>query len=126
MTGPLPGEEEQRKPGLGLKWSCYECGAKFYDLNKPEPVCPKCGTDQRNRPKRSPGAPAPAPAASSESRRPAAAPMSRLLAEEEEAAVEEPLEEEEESSATELDISELEEGAGYLGEDRGFEDEDSD
>jgi uncharacterized protein FYDLN len=36
---------------LGTKWNCFKCGARFYDLNKPEPLCPKCGTDQRQRPK---------------------------------------------------------------------------
>ena len=39
------------KARLGAKHVCYKCGAKFYDLNKPEPICPKCGTDQRTRPK---------------------------------------------------------------------------
>ena len=34
-------------PDLGTKYECVECGAKFYDLGKPEPICPKCGTDQR-------------------------------------------------------------------------------
>lgn len=33
-------------PDLGTKHECTECGAKFYDLNKPEPTCPKCGTVQ--------------------------------------------------------------------------------
>lgn len=32
---------------LGNKFVCFKCGTKFYDLKKPEPVCPKCGTDQR-------------------------------------------------------------------------------
>ncbi len=32
---------------LGNKFVCFKCGAKFYDLKKPDPVCPKCGTDQR-------------------------------------------------------------------------------
>jgi predicted nucleic acid-binding Zn-ribbon protein len=32
---------------LGKKYECAECGAKFYDLGKPEPICPKCGTNQR-------------------------------------------------------------------------------
>ncbi len=32
---------------LGTKYICYKCGTKFYDLKKPDPVCPKCGTDQR-------------------------------------------------------------------------------
>lgn len=29
---------------LGKKHECSECGAKFYDLGKPDPVCPRCGT----------------------------------------------------------------------------------
>ncbi len=32
---------------LGNKFVCFKCGTKFYDLKKPDPVCPKCGTDQR-------------------------------------------------------------------------------
>jgi uncharacterized protein (TIGR02300 family) len=32
---------------------CFKCGSKFYDLNRPDPVCPKCGADQRERPKQS-------------------------------------------------------------------------
>ncbi len=35
---------------LGTKHSCYKCGTKFYDLKKPEPICPKCGADQRESP----------------------------------------------------------------------------
>jgi uncharacterized protein (TIGR02300 family) len=34
---------------LGTKFICFKCGAKFYDLKKPDPVCPKCGTDQREQ-----------------------------------------------------------------------------
>ena len=34
-------------PELGKKYECAECGTKFYDLGKPEPICPKCGTNQR-------------------------------------------------------------------------------
>jgi hypothetical protein len=48
----------QRTPGvpppssrLGTKWECFSCGAKFYDLNKPEPLCPKCEANQLERPK---------------------------------------------------------------------------
>jgi uncharacterized protein (TIGR02300 family) len=44
------------KARLGAKHVCFKCGAKFYDLNKPEPICPKCGTDQRTRPKLEPKA----------------------------------------------------------------------
>ncbi len=35
---------------LGQKHTCFECGIKFYDLEKPAPVCPKCGVDQRLAP----------------------------------------------------------------------------
>ena len=35
-------------PELGKKYTCYSCHTKFYDLGKPEPLCPKCGTDQRD------------------------------------------------------------------------------
>ena len=31
---------------LGRKFSCAECGAKFYDLGKERAVCPRCGADQ--------------------------------------------------------------------------------
>lgn len=32
---------------LGNKHVCFKCAAKFYDLKKPDPLCPKCGADQR-------------------------------------------------------------------------------
>lgn len=32
---------------LGNKHVCFKCSAKFYDLKKPDPICPKCGADQR-------------------------------------------------------------------------------
>ncbi len=35
---------------LGAKYVCFKCSTKFYDLKKPDPVCPKCGTDQRASP----------------------------------------------------------------------------
>ena len=35
---------------LGTKHACFKCGTKFYDLKKPEPLCPKCGADQRESP----------------------------------------------------------------------------
>jgi len=42
---------------LGTKHSCFKCGAKFYDLKKPQPICPKCGADQRdNHPAKPPPA----------------------------------------------------------------------
>jgi uncharacterized protein (TIGR02300 family) len=35
---------------LGVKHVCWKCGAKFYDLKKPDPACPKCGADPRQAP----------------------------------------------------------------------------
>lgn len=51
---------DDRKSKLGTKWACFECGAKFYDLNAPVPLCPKCGADQRGKPKAQ-ATPPPAP-----------------------------------------------------------------
>lgn len=34
----------------GSKYTCYVCSVKFYDFDKPEAICPKCETDQRNKP----------------------------------------------------------------------------
>lgn len=33
-------------PELGLKRTCVECSARFYDLNRVPAVCPKCGATQ--------------------------------------------------------------------------------
>lgn len=41
MAAPMPAKD------LGTKHVCFKCGAKFYDLKKPDPICPKCGADQR-------------------------------------------------------------------------------
>jgi hypothetical protein len=35
---------------LGKKWICFSCNTKFYDFNKPESVCPKCESNQKNAP----------------------------------------------------------------------------
>lgn len=35
---------------LGKKHSCFQCGTKFYDFMKPEPVCPKCGAKMKDAP----------------------------------------------------------------------------
>jgi uncharacterized protein (TIGR02300 family) len=53
---------------LGNKFTCFSCGAKFYDLNRPEPLCPKCGEDQRKAPKAPPRGRAQAPAEAKPSR----------------------------------------------------------
>ena len=55
------------KAKLGNKLTCSNCGAKFYDLKKKQPVCPKCGEDyvvQKPKTRRAapPVEPAPVPA----------------------------------------------------------------
>ena len=35
-------------PDLGNKFECYSCGSKFYDLGRPDPICPKCGANQKD------------------------------------------------------------------------------
>jgi hypothetical protein len=35
---------------LGTKYTCFKCAAKFYDMKKAAPLCPKCGVDQRDMP----------------------------------------------------------------------------
>ena len=42
-----------KKNKLGNKYTCYQCGCKFYDLNQPTPLCPQCGTDQSKTPPKS-------------------------------------------------------------------------
>ncbi|MDH5477899.1 MAG: FYDLN acid domain-containing protein [Nitrospinota bacterium] len=39
-------------PKYGQRFTCYQCGVKFFDLNKPKPLCPKCGADQKKAPKK--------------------------------------------------------------------------
>jgi hypothetical protein len=85
---PAPGARGAARPAasgdpkarLGAKHVCYKCGAKFYDLNKPEPICPKCGTDQRTRPKVEAKA---KPSAAAGQRRQVTRPMVPLLDDEE-------------------------------------------
>ena len=36
---------------VGNKFTCFSCQAKFYDLNKPEAICPKCKANQKDAPK---------------------------------------------------------------------------
>ena len=38
------------KAKLGQRYTCFQCGTKFYDLNRPVPTCPECGDDQSNAP----------------------------------------------------------------------------
>jgi hypothetical protein len=32
---------------LGTKFECLDCSTKFYDFKKPDPICPKCGRNQK-------------------------------------------------------------------------------
>ena len=40
------------KSKLGTRYTCFQCGTKFYDLNRPVAVCPECGADQAEAPVR--------------------------------------------------------------------------
>lgn len=53
----VAGDRSQR---LGNKHLCYSCGARFYDMNRPEPVCPRCEANQLEKPKEVVEKPAPA------------------------------------------------------------------
>lgn len=101
------------KPGLGGRWECFRCGSKFYDLGRPEPVCPKCGADQREKPREKPSPPSPPP----EKPRRAAVPMGSLLDEDEEPV--------EEFEAEEGDLTGLDADA-FLSETPDEEEEDVD
>ena len=35
---------------LGKKWTCFSCGTKFYDFAKPEALCPRCSSNQKEAP----------------------------------------------------------------------------
>jgi hypothetical protein len=105
----------EAKPGFGYKWVCFSCGAKFYDMEKPEPVCPRCNADQRTRPAQDAPPPSPPPP-----RRPPPPPMARYL-EEEEAPAEEAFVDEGEEEAAEIDIEAIEDTGTFVEPD--YEDE---
>jgi predicted nucleic acid-binding Zn-ribbon protein len=48
-------------PDLGKKYECFNCGTKFYNLGKPEAICPKCGANQKDAKADESPAPAPRP-----------------------------------------------------------------
>ena len=45
-TGGREDEKIMPDSNLGNRHECSDCGIKFYDLGKPKPTCPKCGTVQ--------------------------------------------------------------------------------
>lgn len=71
---------------LGTKYTCFKCECKFYDLGAPEPICPRCGADQRENPLSDAAAPAPKAKRSRKSTKAkkAAAPAPELQADDEE------------------------------------------
>ena len=42
----------QLRAKQGNRYTCYQCGTKFYDLNRPAAICPECGADQADAPVR--------------------------------------------------------------------------
>ncbi|HEY6064619.1 MAG TPA: FYDLN acid domain-containing protein [Thermoanaerobaculia bacterium] len=48
-------------PELGKKYECFNCRTKFYNLGRPEAICPKCGANQKNAKADESPAPAPRP-----------------------------------------------------------------
>lgn len=87
---------------LGIKHECFNCATKFYDLGKPEAICPKCGADQKN------ASQAESPAVTQASRRRRKADIVKPIEVEEE----EPIEiAEDEIAAPELEGAEIEEAA---------------
>jgi hypothetical protein len=46
--------EGAHKTRLGRKWTCFSCARKFYDLQRPQPICPNCNADQEARPREEP------------------------------------------------------------------------
>jgi len=42
----------QDKSKLGTRYVCFQCGCKFYDMNREIPTCPECGEDQTGAPLR--------------------------------------------------------------------------
>jgi len=38
------------KSKLGARFTCFQCGTKFYDLNRPTSNCPECKADQSDAP----------------------------------------------------------------------------
>jgi len=43
-----PKKEEIPVVDLGTRYKCFKCGTKFYDLGRPEPLCPSCGVNQND------------------------------------------------------------------------------
>ncbi|MBM4380826.1 MAG: TIGR02300 family protein [Deltaproteobacteria bacterium] len=79
---------------LGNKHTCFRCSAKFYDLKRPDPVCPKCGANQKESPANKPA----------ESRRSRLAPVKPVLPE---AVPDEPAETDEDEDEDDFEDAEI-------------------
>jgi hypothetical protein len=106
---PLAVLTSDRGQRLGAKHVCFSCGLKFYDLNRPEPICPRCQANQKERPKESATKPAP-PRPPEAPRKPKPRDLGPLL-EDEEAAPEDALAEE-----IDIDLGEIEAEGGLFEE----------
>ena len=84
---------------LGNKFVCFKCQTKFYDLKKPDPLCPKCGADQRESPALKPAR---------EGRRSRSAPKAAVIAPIEPEAEETPAVATEEEEAEEFEDEDVE------------------
>lgn len=104
---PVDIQASNRSQRLGAKHLCFSCGLKFYDLNRPEPICPRCQSNQRHKPKHSAAKP-PAPQPEVE-RKPKPRDLGPLLEEEE--VVEEAFTED-----VEIDLGDLETEGGLFEE----------
>jgi hypothetical protein len=106
--GSVDIQARDRSQRLGSKHVCFSCGLKFYDMNRPEPICPRCQSDQRHKPKESAVkvAPHPPPA----ERKPKPRDLGPLLEEDE------PVEEAPFTEDMEIDLGELD-GEGALFEE---------
>ena len=95
---------------LGTKFECFNCGTKFYDLGKSEPLCPKCGANQKD------SVQAETPTSSQASRRKRKAEVLKPI---------EPVEEEAAEPLDELPVEELEtpEVDGEVEEEEDLDDE---
>jgi hypothetical protein len=103
------GSSDDRKAKLGTKHVCFSCKTRFYDMNKPEPICPKCGADQRAKPKEDAKAKG---ESATPVKRPPPRPMPGLLDEEEETGAVPSFEDE-----MDLDLGELDTGGEELFEE---------
>src|SRR5512133_1735037 len=96
---PAPTRTRMPAKDLGTKHTCFKCGTKFYDMKKAEPLCPKCGADQRQ-------SPASKPSTAAERRRAAPKPVAPVEPEAEEAEADADADDDEAEDADEADEDE--------------------